>query len=79
MIWGLPIIYLIVRTVSDGAWPPVRGGILQGVHCTTVSLVYVNEMPSLADDTILIYSGVNYDVVKKKLSSDQWRIQTWII
>ena len=65
-----------------------KGGIPQGSALgPLLFLVYVNEMPFLvehsrllqfADDTTVICSGENHDVVRQKLNSDLQRIQTWI-
>ena len=61
-------------------WSPVKGGIPQGSALgPLLFLVYVNTMPSVvrhcrllqfADDTAMICSGANYDVVRDHLT---WR------
>ena len=66
----------------------VKGGIPQGSELgPLLFLVYVNEMHSLvehsrllqfADDTTVVCSGENHDVVRQKLNSHLQRIQTWI-
>ena len=60
------------------SWSSVQGGIPQGSALgPLLFLVYVNAMPfvvkhsrllQFADDTAVICSGANYDVVKKHLN-----------
>ena len=70
------------------SWSPVKGGIPQGSALgPLLFLVYVNTMPSVvrhcrllqfADDTAVICSGANYDVVRDHLNSDMERLHAWI-